>query len=192
MNAMEPPGYADRRVKATLDTGAGQTAFPLKTPLVELQKPNGSKYKTANGILVSDEGGGTMKGWTTKDKGVRITGRFADVHKILLSGTRVANEKNDMWLGDDGGYIMPRSGKIAQAMRSHFDHLVEKYGDKELIDVYIEGGVYVTDIIIPVVNDMNAKDERVAPPEETMEDSGTAESSTRASDPSFPRQAAQP
>ena len=61
-----------------------------------------------------------MLGADANGNKLAINGRVADVHKTLASGVKVS-EGNDVWLGNDGGCIMPRHGPIAKEMRAHFE-----------------------------------------------------------------------
>ena len=48
----------------------------------------------------------------------------------------------DGWVGSDGGYLMPRTGKIAEGLRKEFARLVKKHGEADLLPLYLEQGVY--------------------------------------------------
>ena len=70
---------------------------------------------------------------------------FENVHKILLSGKGMVEAKQDIWVGNDGGYVMPKESVIATKLREYFAELIKQYGDEDLIPVYIRRGVFVMD-----------------------------------------------
>ena len=48
----------------------------------------------------------------------------------------------DLYLGHDGGYAVPRDSAIGIALREHFDKLLRRHGDSELLPIYLEQGVF--------------------------------------------------
>ena len=48
----------------------------------------------------------------------------------------------DGWVGCDGGYLMPRTGKIAEGLRQEFAKLVKIHGEPDLRPLNLEQGVY--------------------------------------------------
>ena len=64
-----------------------------------------------------------------------------------MSGGKVA-KNSDMWLGSDGGYIMPRDGVFAKKLRKAFEELRTQYDDSSLTPVYLEKGVFVFDFYV--------------------------------------------
>jgi len=134
----------------TFDTGAGATAFPLRyKDWFPATAGNGAFYKTASSEFVADQGSVKVEGSTIRNKPCRIRGRLVDVHKPLIAGVEVTGKeqaKNDVYMGHDGGYIMPYYGKIAQAMRKHFDMLTYWYGFEEMTPLYLHNGVFCFDV----------------------------------------------
>ena len=47
-----------------------------------------------------------------------------------------------MWLGSDGGYVLPTRGPIAKELNTMLEKLLLKYGYGGLIPLYVENGVY--------------------------------------------------
>ena len=184
---MSPPimfeGKSFRCVKCNLDTGAAITAIPCGlADGLKRTEPNGGWYKTASGEVVPDEGGARLIGFD--DHGVRrgMHGRVAPVHKPLVSGTAAARTQ-DLWLGNDGGYLLPRDGPICRALRDQFELLVEKHGFQGLTPVYIDKGVYCFDLYVDE-DAQTGKAVDVAP----FSEGGAGSSSEQ---PGFPRQAQQ-
>ncbi len=76
--------------------------------------------------------------------GRKLTGRVTSVHKVLVSGSEVA-KRSDVWLGKDGGVIMPDNHVITIKMREYYDKLVQQHGTQGFTLVYLDKGVYVFD-----------------------------------------------
>ena len=74
-----------------------------------------------------------------------------------MSGACSAKCGQDAWLGDDGGYLMPKDGPIARSLRKHFAHLVRRFGTKDLIPLYIDQGVFVFDMYVPTSTTSSAQ-----------------------------------
>ena len=54
-----------------------------------------------------------------------LNGRLIGVHKVLCSAAEIACKgRQDFYLGQDGGYMIPSYSKIGQEMRNHFEKLV--------------------------------------------------------------------
>ena len=72
-----------------------------------------------------------------------LNGRLIGVHKVLCSAAEIACKgRQDFYLGQDGGYMIPSYSKIGQEMRNHFEKLVSWYGKNELILVYLENNIF--------------------------------------------------
>ena len=72
-----------------------------------------------------------------------MNGRLIGVHNVLCSAGEIAcNGRHDFYLGSDGGFLMPVHSKSCQAMTMHFERLVNWYGRKQLIPVYIEDNTF--------------------------------------------------
>ena len=61
-----------------------------------------------------------------------------DVHKVRCSAAEIAYKEQDFNVAHDGGYMIPIHSKIGQAMRKHFEKLLNEHGTNDLIPVYIE------------------------------------------------------
>jgi hypothetical protein len=132
-------------VRLTYDTGAAVVALPesFATDYRISGKPEGS-YKTASAEIVQDKGARVIKGEDSYGNRLKLGGRVADVHKPLIAGSEIAKNADTVLWGD-GGYIMPKGGKIASEMRKCMAQLIKKYGDTSLTPLYIHNGVYVMD-----------------------------------------------
>ncbi len=137
-----------KKVKINLDTGAAITAIPRNfAESYPLSEKNTTRYRTASAEEICDEGGRFVLGSDAHGNKLAINGRVANVHKVLASGVKVS-ERNDIWLGNDGGYIMPRHGPIAKEMRAHFEKVRLKYDEEDITPVYQERGTFVFDFWI--------------------------------------------
>ena len=129
-------------VRMNLDTGAAVNVFP-RSFAPEGCVGNGQWYKTASSERIEDYGaivftGEDEQGWMRS-----ISGRISDVHKPLTSAVRMAVRGGmDFYLGQDGGYAVPRSSEIGWRMRAYFDKLLWKFGVSGLLPVYVENGVF--------------------------------------------------
>ena len=47
-------------------------------------------------------------------------------------------EQQDLYVGHNGGYMIPTHRKIGLEMKIHFEKLLSEYGKNELIPVYLE------------------------------------------------------
>ena len=62
---------------------------------------------------------------------------------MLCSAAEIARVgRQDLYLGHDGGYMIPIHSKIGQRMRIHFGKLVNWYGKNELIPVYLDNNTF--------------------------------------------------
>ena len=73
----------------TYDTGAAIPAFPLDATIGTETQANECSYKTASGELIFDRGGLRVQGTTEKGYGMMFQGRKADIHKTLISASKV-------------------------------------------------------------------------------------------------------
>ena len=72
-----------------------------------------------------------------------LNGRLTGVHKVLCSAAEiVCKGRQDVYLGHDGGYMIPIHSNICQGMRIHFEKLVNWHGKNELILVYLENNIF--------------------------------------------------
>jgi hypothetical protein len=59
---------------------------------------------------------------------------------VLVAGSGVVEQGQDLYLGSDGGYIMEPG--FSQALRLAFAAVQKERGDRELTPVYLENGVF--------------------------------------------------
>jgi hypothetical protein len=146
--------------KFNLDSGAAVTALPRNfaphIPVTYKLDSEALKYRTASGELVDDEGEKVVIGMTNAGMNIKLSGRVVNVHKPLMSAHKVCEQNNDIWLGIDGGYIYPKDGVIGTELRRTFNNLVQRHGDSELVPVYIENGVFMTDVFVPQPSNGNS------------------------------------
>ena len=140
-SAWEPLEETEWR-KFNWDTGCATTVFPRK----EFSELDSAKdqvnCRTASGEVVTASGRIIVKGGDEHGRQRRVKGRLADVHKTLVSAGEVAVQGYDGWVGSDGGYLMPRTGKIAEGLRQEFARVVKRHGEADLLPLYLEQGVY--------------------------------------------------
>jgi len=131
----------DEYLKFNYDTGAGTTAFPPE--FSQGGKPSGSNMITASGERIEDMGGVRLKTRDEYDQRRKVAGRVTAVHKILASAWRINRDgRQRAWLTDEGGYLIPKDGPIAKGMEAALRQLIKQYGDKQLLRLYVERGVY--------------------------------------------------
>ena len=139
------------KLVVNFDTGAAITAVPRTLGEQGLVKGDSKSmlrsYKTASGEILEDEGGVVVKGLNNNGFGRSVDGRLVGVHRMLASGTAVA-KKNMVVLEGDKGWILPKSGKIANGMRAAFKKLVEAHPKEadDLTELYEHKGIYVFDL----------------------------------------------
>ena len=91
-----------------------------------------------------------------------LTGRLTGVHKVLRSAAEISCKgRQDFYLGHDGGYMIPIYSKIGQETRNHFEKLVNWYGKKELIPVYLENNIFNFHLNREVKSTENQQSERL-------------------------------
>ena len=129
-------------MRFTHDTGAAATAFPLGTPgLPGGPADQNATYKTASGELLSDSGGLRVTGTTEHGDRVRLSGRCTDVHKPLVSASRVHAKGHCSWIESGGGYIFPSTGRLASEIRKLVARRIG--AEKGVIPLWEENGTYV-------------------------------------------------
>ena len=115
----------------THDTGAAISADPLDARLGTETQANDCSYKTASGELTSDRGGLRVQGKTEYGFGVTFQGRKADVHKTLISASKVHN----------GGYIITYNSILARKTQQFIQK--ETVDEPGAIRLYPENGTYI-------------------------------------------------
>ncbi|CAK0830015.1 unnamed protein product [Prorocentrum cordatum] len=133
-------------VRFNLDSGAAATAYPREWfagSSAPIPSPNHSGYITASGERIQDYGGVRLHCKDENDARRCITGRRSDVRKILASASQVCEKGRQLiWLSADGGYVIPKDGRIGKMLQKELDRLVRRFGDDSLLPVYRERGVY--------------------------------------------------
>ena len=135
------------KVTANLDTGAAVTAIPteLRSLLgMESGDPNGINYKTASGELIADEGGGTIRGLTEEGYGRKVDGRFVNVHRLLVSGSKVT-ARNLVVMDGEQGDIISKNGPIAQGLRKALKRKFPK-DNQNTAKMYVRKGIFCFDL----------------------------------------------
>ena len=110
----------------TYDTGAAISAFPLDARIGTETKAHDCSYK-----LISDRGGLPVQGTTEYGFGVTFQGRKADVHKNLISASKVHN----------GGYIITCNSILARKTQQFVQK--EIVNEPGAIRLYPENGTYI-------------------------------------------------
>jgi hypothetical protein len=128
-------------IRCCLDTGAARSAFPSTfAPDLAATPAHGVSFKTATAEIVSSEGVKRILVVTENGRRTAIKGHGAPVHKVLVAGSGVVEQGQDLYLGSDGGYIMEPG--FSQALRLAFANVQKERGDRELTPVYLENGVF--------------------------------------------------
>ncbi len=97
--------------------------------------------RTASGETCEDQGGVVVEGLDEAGNKRRLRARRADVHKVLVAGSKAAQFQH-AWITQGGGYLIPRSSTIGRAMQRELQMLIRRHGDASLIKLYEENGVY--------------------------------------------------
>ena len=123
-------------VNMNLDTGAAANTCP--STLVQMgQEMEDSIEQSVVSVSLMVELG------SFKDTMKTVCSHLTGVHKVLCSaGEIVCKGQQDFHLGSDGGFVIPVHSTIGQEMRVHFERLVNWYGRKHLIPVYIEDNIF--------------------------------------------------
>ena len=112
INTFDYQGW--KEVEVTIDSGACDIVMPLAMcadiPVQESEKQReGMEYEVANGETIANEGERhcllMTKGAKTPKKSVF---QVADVHKALMSITRVADAGYACWLDKSGGWLVDK------------------------------------------------------------------------------------
>ena len=127
-------------VKLNLDTGAAVTAFPESMAPPGLQG-NGQNYKTATGQLTPDKGQVVLRGYSENNRKMKVTARVAEVHKPLLSASRVVNGGQCIWLSSGGGWLIEK-GDVAARQVERILWQNGMRGKSTFVPIYEEKGVY--------------------------------------------------
>ena len=128
-------------VKMNLDTGAEVNTFPLN--FGPEGAGDGRFYQTASGECILDGGVWQFQGYGKNGLLRSLNGRRTGVHKVLCSAAEIVFKgRQDFYLGQDGGYMIPIHNKIGQGMSIHFEKLVNWHGKNELILVYLENNIF--------------------------------------------------
>ena len=78
---------------------------------------NDCSHKTASGELISDRGGLRVQGTTDYGYGVTFQSRKADVHKTLISASKVRRKGHVAVVDSNGGYIVPYNSMLARKIQ---------------------------------------------------------------------------
>ena len=110
VSALEDQGW----IRCNFDTGASVTVFPKE--LYDVEEHSDLKMRTASGEIIRGYGEATIRGVDTQDMRRKIHGEVTDVHKILVSASKVHGKGYCSWLAKGGGDIIPLSHPIYKAL----------------------------------------------------------------------------
>ena len=157
-NCLDDQGW----MKFTYDTGAAVTAFPLNATVGEETEANGATYRTASGEIIEDRGGLKVSGSTEAHHPITLSGRRADVHKILVSAGRTHAKGHVAFLSKDGGWILPSTSNLTKKI----EQIIEDHARKQkgAVPLYQEKGTYVGYVKVePEVMRMQAAPQALCP-----------------------------
>ena len=145
-----------QKLEVNLDTGAAVTAIPLSLAQEYglSEPPNETKYKTANGDELVDEGGVKLSAQDSHYNKLAIDGRVTDVHRVLLSGQSAA-KTHHIALGPNGGALRPKRTEASREYDKFMKRLTQKYS-KEMTPVKVRKGIYLVDCWVPFVRQPTA------------------------------------
>eukprot|EP00435_Cladocopium_sp_Y103_P034158 s1161_g8.t1 len=127
-------------IKCNLDSGASITVFPKS--LFPEKDPSGVRLKTASGEMINGYGDGVIYGKDSNGLMRKLNVQIADVHKILVSASKLHEKGYCTWLGPGGGEIIPLSHPINEALGKAYARAVKEHGKVGLIPVAEENGIY--------------------------------------------------
>ena len=125
----------------TFDTVGTISAFPLDARIGKETQANDCSYTTASCELISDRGGLRAQGTTEYGCGVAFRGRKADVHKTLISASKVHSNGHVAVVAPNEGHTILYNSMLARKIHQ----LVQKEIAKELgaLRLYLENGTYI-------------------------------------------------
>ena len=132
------PGW----IRCNLDTGASMTVFPKKMFEDDTLQEDGTRLRTASGEVIYGYGETTLHGQDTEGVTRKLRGRVADVHKVLVSASKMHEKGYNTWLGPGGGEIYPLNHPISRELTRAYNTAVRRFGKEGVIPVAEEGGVY--------------------------------------------------
>ena len=141
---------ADRRSPSTLWRTAGSSAtwtlelrsLSCRSRTLEKENLKDIKLKTASGEVIGTYGDGCIRGTDRHGIVRKVNGKISDVHKILVSASRMHKKGFCTWMGPGGGDIIPLNDPVCQALGAAYDKAIKQYGDNGIIPLYEENGVY--------------------------------------------------
>ena len=155
---------SDSWLRMNLDTGAAIHAFPQAmyvenddiTEMItrsghyvvaeleeEEYKDTEIWYTTASGQEIPDMGQMELNLEDDEGRQLQMMSNVTSVHKCLVSASKLCIEgEQEIWLNSTGGFVLPTKGPIAKGLALEYERLVKIHGDREVLPVYQERGVY--------------------------------------------------
>ena len=127
-------------IRCNYGSGASVNTFPLSFAPRDMPG-NGSVYKTATGELIPDRGSVRVRGETDTEWPIQLTGRVSGVHKVLVSGAKLAEAGLCSWLDHGGGWLVHKKSKEAKAITQMLEQAAWKE-EAPMHQLYEENGVY--------------------------------------------------
>ena len=143
LSSNRPEVDKDGWIRCLLDSGCARTVFPMDADYgVSSKAVRKYKFATASGEIMESGDAYRVEGNDEYETDLALNGIQAPVHKPLVSAGAVADKDNDMWLSQDGGYII-RSGCAAHTeIRTAIDKILRKHHYEGTTTIYKERGVY--------------------------------------------------
>lgn len=127
-------------LRINFDTGAAVTALPMS---FKSEKHRGDDdrrpFKTASGEALEDHGRSSIVGEDENGAARRISGHVTNVHKVLLSASGVHAKGFDSWLGEGGGCLFRRGGRLHRELCKTYNRWSN---NNSTIPLHEENGVY--------------------------------------------------
>ena len=155
---------SDSWLRMNLDTGAAIHAFPQAmyvenddiTEMItrsghyvvaeleeEEYKDTEIWYTTASGQEIPDMGQMELNLEDDEGRQLQMMSNVTSVHKCLVSASKLCIEgEQEIWLNSAGGFVLPTKGPIAKGLALEYERLVKIHGDREVLPVYLDRGVY--------------------------------------------------
>ena len=124
-----------------MDIRQGCGDFPPDAKIGTETQANECSYKTASGELISDRGRLRVQGTTEYGYGLTFQDRKADVHKTLISPSKVHSKGHVAVVDLNGGYIIPNNRALARNIQQFVQNEIVK--EPGSVRLYLENGTYI-------------------------------------------------
>ena len=130
----------DGWMKLNFDSGCASSVVPREW-VKAISPPSGRKFKTANGVIIADEGLGVLEGISENGEAMRFAGRRAAVGKPLASASELLKSRIGL-MDDSAGMVIEKKSEAGRAIMKLMSELKEKGRLEDNMRLHQERGVY--------------------------------------------------